>query len=927
MLTTTARAILLGALLCLNFQFVTAQAVTWASQIDYGNASGGNSGGGTAFGMDVDGLGNTVSCGIAWGPVDFGGGIVSTAPISLGYVTKHDPVGNTLWARRFSSGGGNMIYDVETAANGDVYFASTWSNAQDFWGIPVPALPALNHGAILGKFDASGNIQWLKTYPGTGQGRMYELETAPNGDIFMIGTFSDSLDLAGQGLNSVGEEDAFVSRVDPNGNILWTQHLEGNFADFGTYWLEMSSDPTGNLVLSTYLVDSARIAGQLHVAQGGGDLLLIKFDPQGNHLWTIQEGGPALDFPSGLGHDATGNIYWTGQFRDTLSMGGFPLQASPNLSEIWLAKLDPMGNYIWVNSAGSSSSDAPFSIAVKSNGDFFMTGTHGGTATFGNVVLPPKGTAANFFVVKYDGNGNALWGESWGNPGFGGPNNGAPVGIALDPAGNPRVAGYFRGTYDFNGIQLAGSGQSSDGYVMRILDNSNLITGQVYRDFNQNGNIDAGDTGFPGAIIEMTPGPRYYFSGPDGGYYAGTGTGNYSLSIPNPPLYHTVTAPATQTANFAALGQVDSLNNFGIYPIPNSNDLRLSLDNVHPPRPGDTIYYRMRIKNVGTTSQVPDLSFLPALELNFLGATPNFQSTTNDTLFWTLPSLAPQAESFVVVAYTVPLIPIISLGDTLSTYAQVEPISNDLAPLDNVGSLNEVIVGSYDPNDKAVSPSGNLDPAEVAAGTWLDYKIRFQNTGTDTAFQVVVRDTLDMDLDIASFEMLSASHDYDLYLTGQGELAWRFNNINLPDSNVNEAASHGFIRYRIRPKATLSLGTVIENTAHIYFDYNPAIVTNTTVSTVQLSTAFADPAWTGLSVQVYPNPSEGQFTIALEAAKAGNCNTVIYDLQGRKLIANQFKHGQGRFDQVVDARALPAGVYVLEIESGGAKRRQRIVLR
>ncbi|MBL4716318.1 MAG: PKD domain-containing protein [Bacteroidia bacterium] len=142
------------------------------------------------------------------------------------------------------------------------------------------------------------------------------------------------------------------------------------------------------------------------------------------------------------------------------------------------------------------------------------------------------------------------------------------------------------------------------------------------------------------------------------------------------------------------------------------------------------------------------------------------------------------------------------------------------------------ITNSYDPNDKASVPEGITDNHYIKSTDNIEYKIRFQNTGTDTAFTVVIRDTLSPSLDPGSIKSGASSHDYQFKLYGDGILEWKFKNILLPDSNVNEPASHGFIMYTAEQKDGNAEGTVIENTAGIYFDFNPAVVTNTVSLTV-----------------------------------------------------------------------------------------------
>jgi uncharacterized repeat protein (TIGR01451 family) len=146
------------------------------------------------------------------------------------------------------------------------------------------------------------------------------------------------------------------------------------------------------------------------------------------------------------------------------------------------------------------------------------------------------------------------------------------------------------------------------------------------------------------------------------------------------------------------------------------------------------------------------------------------------------------------------------------------------------------ILGSYDPNDKLVSPVGFTDKHITPPNTPLEYTVRFQNTGTAPAFNVVILDTLSQHLDMNTFEVLSVSHSYELIILGDESpvLKWVFKDINLPDSTINEPASHGFVRYKILPKTDTPLGSEIKNFADIYFDYNDPIRTNTTLNTIDI---------------------------------------------------------------------------------------------
>ncbi len=151
--------------------------------------------------------------------------------------------------------------------------------------------------------------------------------------------------------------------------------------------------------------------------------------------------------------------------------------------------------------------------------------------------------------------------------------------------------------------------------------------------------------------------------------------------------------------------------------------------------------------------------------------------------------------------------------------------NNDSDPFVDIDCQENI--GSFDPNDKRGFPEGIGPNFNIYKGTELTYHIRFQNTGTDTAFNVVVIDTLPDALDMTTLQPGLSSHDYELEIIPPNILQFNFENIMLPDSNVNELESHGFIRFDINPKEDLAFGTVIENRAAIYFDFNAPIITNT----------------------------------------------------------------------------------------------------
>ena len=220
--------------------------------------------------------------------------------------------------------------------------------------------------------------------------------------------------------------------------------------------------------------------------------------------------------------------------------------------------------------------------------------------------------------------------------------------------------------------------------------------------------------------------------------------------------------------------------------------------------------------------------------------------------------------------------------------------------------------GAYDPNDKQAFPRGYGSEHLVEANTDLDYLIRFQNTGTDTAFRVVVLDTLSKQLDIASVRPGVASHPYEFSILEGNVLRFRFDNILLPDSNVNEAASHGFLKFQVAQKPDLANGIRIENRAAIYFDFNDPVLTNTTFHTIGdhfiLVSTKPGPAAFG-QLSVYPNPGTDYITFELEKA-APRAQFELHNSFGQQFRQESFIGDRYRFER----KNLPAGIYFYQIQ-------------
>ncbi|MCB0707167.1 MAG: T9SS type A sorting domain-containing protein [Saprospiraceae bacterium] len=253
-------------------------------------------------------------------------------------------------------------------------------------------------------------------------------------------------------------------------------------------------------------------------------------------------------------------------------------------------------------------------------------------------------------------------------------------------------------------------------------------------------------------------------------------------------------------------------------------------------------------------------------------------------------------------------------GSPYSVIWGLEFPENDDAPFYSIDCHQNI--GSFDPNDKTASPAGIGPIGLIESNTDLEYHIRFQNTGTDTAFTVAIFDTLSANLDPAKLLIGAASHDFSWELTDEGILKFFFENIMLPDSNINEEASHGFVKFRIAQKPDLAAGTEISNRAAIYFDYNEAVLTNTTLHTVGTFFILVDTKEADLEnmeVEITPNPASGPVFIQLKGYSLRDGSMQLFNLNGSKLAEIPFKGNELHWDP----GSLPNGYYLIQIRDQG----------
>jgi uncharacterized repeat protein (TIGR01451 family) len=392
-----------------------------------------------------------------------------------------------------------------------------------------------------------------------------------------------------------------------------------------------------------------------------------------------------------------------------------------------------------------------------------------------------------------------------------------------------------------------------------IAGNAGSIDGDVYFDTNQNGVRDVGENGVARQRIDLSPIGFSTFSDRLGHYHIELDSGTYGVQV-------LASAPLAQTSLPAAysisLPPDSSGNDFGVYaPAGISTNDQSLVANTPWIRCNRPAQGTVEICNASyeAVPQQGSLTLVLSDSLRFDNAVPAPDHISGDTLHWTYSGLYPTDCFRVVVNVTGP-----PFGFAAYYYVLDSVFDNGGAFVrlygDTIGTPQ--VACAYDPNDKQVRPAGEQAEHYTLFGTELEYQVRFQNTGTDTAFSVFIFDTLDSDLDFSTFRFMGSSHPCNVRLTNQGALKFSFDGILLPDSNVDEPGSNGWLIFRIRPQSGLPDPTEVTNTAHIVFDFNPAIVTNTILNTLvaQLPLGIAATT-TGRLSRVYPNPFSRSATL------------------------------------------------------------------
>ncbi len=721
-------------------------------------------------------------------------------------------------------------------------------------------------------------------------------------------TANDVRNIAADDLDGDGDLDVYAASYNLGGEkITWYKNMDG----LGTFSEEII---IANDLFRTTSVHAADVDGDGDLDMFGGawltDGLVIykntdglgNFDT-GTEISSISEGVTSIrtfDIDGDNDLDVVASFYWSDEiiwYENTTGDGDFDTgtvisNTADGAQFVYPADLDTDGDLdlLAANAVGNE-------IVWFKNLD--------GVGTFSPAqIIASVDSPKSAFGIDLDGDGdldilsastfddNINWFENIDGLG----NFGSPISIDNNFDGAYYAIGEDVDSDGDPDILAAALSADKISIYENFIDNS-LIKGQVFWDENENGVLDNMEIGLNQQIVSLQPNTTSWSSG-SGLFNFLVTDGNYDLTCMSTTGWE-FTTDSTVSVNYSSANGI-LVQNFGLKAAQPTSAATIDLTSA-PTRCSFVVPFWLNYDNTGNQSANGIITLNLDDLVNFQSADPIPNQINGNELVWNFADLAPTYNNRIKLFLEMP--DVNSLGETIamgSTITLTDTNGNNIFTNDH--QYESVINCAYDPNDKLVDPHFEDYDNYTLFGDTLVYTIRFQNTGTDTAFNIRLEDQLDLDLEWSTFSPLAGSHPFEVYLDDNGKLKFYFRDILLPDVNTNEAASHGFVKYQILTKDGISENTIIENTADIYFDFNPPIMTNVVsnimISEYPIDAVIIDPlCFEGMDGSISLNFPLGEFNYVwnngstdpnLFGLAAGDYTITITDESGQEVADSTF---------------------------------------
>jgi len=428
--------------------FAQAPDWQWATQ-----ASGNGYDYGFSITSDTDG--NTYVTGTFGETATFGSYTIASSGDDDIFVAKIDSSGNWLWANNAGGSYQDRVRGITIDDNGNSYVTGSFQGTATFGTYTIASNG--DDDIFVAKIDSNGNWLWATNAGGSYSGIGYGITIDDAGNNYVTGAFEGTATFGSYTFSNSGNVGIFVAKIDSNGNWLWATDAGGSYSGIG---YGITIDDAGNNYITGTFAGTATFGSYTFSSSGMNDIFVGKIDSSGNWLWATNAGGSSQDLVFGITKDDTGCNFITGSFYETATFGSYII-ASSGAEEIFVAKIDSSGNWLWANNAGGFYNDCGRGITIDEAGSNYITGTFAETATFGSYTIACSGVV-DIFVAKIDSNGNWLWVTN-----AGGNSADYGYGITIDDAGNSYITGRFQGTATFGSYIISNSGDN-DIFVAKL---------------------------------------------------------------------------------------------------------------------------------------------------------------------------------------------------------------------------------------------------------------------------------------------------------------------------------------------------------------------------------------------------------------------------------------------------------------------------
>ncbi|MRG91605.1 SBBP repeat-containing protein [Polyangium spumosum] len=402
------------------------------------------------------------------------------------------------------------------------------------------------------------------------------VSTDAQGNILLAGAFQGAMNLGGNMLTSGGKEDAFVAKLSPTGQVLWAKRFGDAQNQSAT---GIAADAQGNVYVTGIFIGTVNFGGSNLTSDTifFQDVFLVKFAPDGTHVWSQKFGDSNIQYSRSLVVDALGNVVISGYFQQQVDFGGGVLTATGNAFDVFVAKFNGLGQHQWSRRYGNEADQSAKGLAVDGMGNVYLAGEASGSIDFGNGALTAQGNP-NAFVAKLDPQGAPIWAKLSAGSGKASANA-----VAVSPTGAVAVAGQFQGTFDLGGKPVTNL-EVDDAFVSVLTPAGAQTYTRTFGDgtfqradgvaFAPNGDVllagaFTGDIDLGGGAIKSVEGFDMFlgrFDGTDGCLVWGRSYGGPLVQAPQAMVFDAVTGNAVLTGSFG--GTVD----FGLGPVTAAGD-------------------------------------------------------------------------------------------------------------------------------------------------------------------------------------------------------------------------------------------------------------------------------------------------------------------------------------------------------------------